>query len=104
MEEALKCLKIVPKILCKRSNAMWDILLASEEETKQLSGSILRTKTLRLQTEYMGTRRTRVTLHGVSMDIKEDHVGDFFALYGQVEEVARILSKTDVPTGDFQSK
>lgn len=42
------------------------------------------------------------TLHGVPMDIKDDHVGGaFFALYGQVEEVARILSKAGLPTGDF---
>lgn len=34
IEEALKCFKIVLKILAKYSNAMWDILLASEEEAK----------------------------------------------------------------------
>lgn len=35
------------------------------------------------------------------MDFNEDHVGAFFALYGQLEEVAWILCKADVPSGDF---
>lgn len=61
----------------------------------------MRTKTLRLQTEYMDNCRARVTLHSVPMYIKDDHVGDFFTLYDQVDEVAWILSKSGVPTGDF---
>lgn len=61
MEETLKSLLIAPKILMKRSNSIWDSLLATEEETKLLAGSILTTKAIRLQTEYMGIR---VTLYG----------------------------------------
>lgn len=34
VEEALKCLKIVLNILAKRSNAMCDIQLTSEEKAK----------------------------------------------------------------------
>lgn len=34
---------------------MWDILQPTEEESKQLSGSILMAKALRLQMEYMST-------------------------------------------------
>lgn len=79
---------------------MWDLLLASEE-AKKLAGSILMMKLLWLQTEYMGTRQTRVTLHGAPMDINEDHVGAFFAMYGQVEEVAQMTSKAGIPSGDF---
>lgn len=41
-EEALRSLKIGPKKL----NAMWDILLATEEEVKQLAGRILTAKTI----------------------------------------------------------
>lgn len=44
IEEALKCLKIIPKMLSIYSNAMWDILLATEEKTKQLTRNILMTK------------------------------------------------------------
>lgn len=65
MEEALKTLNVAPRMLARRSNALWDILLADEEEAKKLAGSILMTKNVRMQTEYMGTRKTRVTVHGV---------------------------------------
>lgn len=65
MQEALKTLNVSPRVLARRSNALWDILLANEEEAKKLAGSILTTKTVRMQTEYMGTRKTRVTVHGV---------------------------------------
>lgn len=34
MEKALKCLKTAPKILAKLSNAMSEVLLATEEEAK----------------------------------------------------------------------
>lgn len=95
VEEALKYLQIVPKILAKRSNVMWDL------EAKKLAGSFLMTKSLWLQTEYVGTRQTRVTLHGEPMDINVDYVGAFFAMYGQVEEVARMTSKVGVPSGNF---
>lgn len=44
MEEALRSLQIALKVLAKRSNVMWDILLANEEEAKLLIGSVLTTK------------------------------------------------------------
>lgn len=45
------------KVLGWRLNAMQGILLANEEK----AASVLKTKIVRLQTEYMGTRKTRVT-------------------------------------------
>lgn len=48
---------------------MWDILLATEDAVKALSGSILTTKFVRLQTDYLGMRKTKVTLHGVQLYI-----------------------------------
>lgn len=64
MEELLKNLKIGPTILTTRSNAVWDFLLAIDNEAKQLAGSILTKKAVRHQTEYMGTRKMRVILTG----------------------------------------
>lgn len=57
MEEAPKILKIGPKMLARRSNAMCDIVLANEQEGKQLVGSILMSNAVRLRTEYMGTHK-----------------------------------------------
>lgn len=73
IEKARKSLNI----LVKRSNIMWYILLSKEEAAKKLAESILIAKSVRLQTEYMDTRKTRVTLHGVAMDISKDHLVAF---------------------------
>lgn len=78
----------------RRSRALCDLLMKSKQEAKDLAGSVLTSKTLRLQTVYMGTRRTNVTVHGVPIDISEDRLGAFFALYGKVEKV------TGIATGD----
>lgn len=77
MEEALKSLKVGPKILARRSNALWDILLNTEEEAKQLTGNLFTTKSVCLQTENMRTRKTKLTVHGVFLDISEERSGSF---------------------------
>lgn len=65
MKEALKNLQISAKILARCSNAMWDIVLVTEDAAKSLADCILTTKTVRLQTEYSGMRKSKVTLHRV---------------------------------------
>lgn len=102
MEEVLKALNVEAKVLARRSNAMWDILLVSKEVAKTLAGNTLTTKTMRLQTEYMDTQKTRITLHWVPMYITEDHLGAFFAEYAPVDEVSSIKSKSGIFTGDFE--
>lgn len=84
IEEALKALNIRAKVLAWRSNGKWNMLLAREEVVKTLARIVLTFKTLRLQTEYMGTRKTGITLHGVSMYITEDHL-ELFLDYDPVE-------------------
>lgn len=84
-----------------RSKTMWDVLLATKQETKQLAGSILTSKTPQFQTEYMGTRKTKVTVHGVPVDITVDRMGAFFAQYGKVKEVPGVISKVDIATGNI---
>lgn len=101
-EEALKILNIGAKVLARRSNAMWDILFATEDSAKALAGNILTTKSVRLQTECLGTRKTRVTLHRVPVFIMEDHLGFFFSKFGQVNDVSAVKSKARIVTGDFE--
>lgn len=48
-KDTMKSLQIAPKVLAKRSNVMWDIVL---EEAKKLAGCVLITKAGRLQMEY----------------------------------------------------
>lgn len=54
---AIRGLDIAVKVLSRKSNAIWDILLTPEEEVKKLAGCIF-TKSVRMQSEYMGGRRT----------------------------------------------
>lgn len=81
MEEALKSLQIQPKVLAHQSNTMWDVLLANKGQPKNLAGSILTTKSVCLQTEYMGTQKTSFTLLSMPMDVTEEWLQSFsFAL------------------------
>lgn len=102
MVEVLKTLKIYPKVLARRTNALWDILLPTEQDAKQLAGNVLVSKNLKLQTEYLGTRRTKITIHCVPIDISEDWMGAFFAKFGKVEEVKALVDKSGILTGDVE--
>lgn len=95
-EEALKGLSIALKVLARRSHAMWDILLATEQELKQHAGNTLISTMLRLQTEYIDTRRIKITVHGVSVDICKDRMGAFYSKYGSV-----FYYKSGIATGDM---
>ncbi|CAE1280356.1 unnamed protein product [Acanthosepion pharaonis] len=72
-----------------------------EEAAKQLAGTTLTTTSVHLQTEYMGTRRTKVTVHGVLVAINRDQLGDIFARYSEVEDILATISKAGIATGDF---
>lgn len=85
MEGTLKALNIGAKMLTRRCKAIGDILLATEEAAKILAGNKLTTKMLRLQTKYMGTRKTRITLHGVLMYITNNLLAAYFSSYGPLE-------------------
>lgn len=58
---------------------MRNILLATEEEAKQLASSLLISKSVGFETEYMGTRRTTGTVHGLLADTIEDRMGIYFS-------------------------
>lgn len=81
---------------------MWDVLLQIEDAAILLVDSILTMKRVRLQTEYMGQRKTKVTLHGVPVFISENHLGFFFSKFEEVAEVMAVKSKTDIATGDVK--
>lgn len=88
-------------MLAKRFNSIRNILLAIEEEAKQLAGSLLISKSVWFQTEYMGTWRTRVTVHRVPANITEDQLSTYFSKFGLVEDISPIMDKADIATMDF---
>ena len=61
-EDLLKTANIPGKYFCRRSFATWDVLLPSEEVAKSLAGGNITTRFFRLQPEYRGKRRIRVTV------------------------------------------
>lgn len=98
MDDVHKSFNIVLNLSATRTNAMWDILLTSEEETRAVAGNI-RIKPVMMQTEYVGTRRTRIIFHRTLISIEEYHVRAFFTKYGQLEEVSSVKSKVALPLG-----
>lgn len=69
IEESLMSFNIGAKVLTHRSNDMWVLLLVTEETAKSLTGNILTTKSVRLQTEYTGTyeKMAKLCAGGVSI-------------------------------------
>lgn len=78
---------------------MWDILLQTEDA---LAGSIFATTSMRIQTEYMGTRKAKVTLHGVPLYISGDNLSFFFAQFGEMADVSSVKCKSGIATGDIK--
>lgn len=58
MEEALKSLNIGDKVLVRCCIEMCGLVVKKVEAAKSLAGDILTTKSVRMQTEYMGRRQT----------------------------------------------
>lgn len=63
--------------------------------------STLDTKSIRLQTEYIRTRRTQITVLGVSVDISVHRLPAYFEQYGEVETLLASVSKAEIATGEF---
>lgn len=74
---------------------MWHVKIQ-----KILAGSLLIKKPVRLQTEYMGIRKTRVTLHGVFMNLTEEQLGILFSKFGEVG-MSQTQLQNCIATGDY---
>lgn len=77
MNQALKTFKIGNKILARRSNALWNILLAAEKDAKKLAARTMTRNSVHLQTEYMGTRMTKVIVEEVPVNVNGDSLVAF---------------------------
>ena len=81
-EDLLKSANIPGKYFCRRSFATWDVLPPSEEVAKKLAGGNITTRFFRLQPEYRGKRRIKVTVCNVSMQSSGDVLAAY--IYGDV--------------------
>ena len=100
-EELLKTAGIPGKYFYRRSFATWDVLLTSEEIAKKLAISNITTKYFRLQPEYKGRRRIKVTACNVSMQLNGDVIAIYLSSCGGVEDYTQITSAHGTAYGDF---
>ena len=100
-EDLLKTANIPGKYFCRRSFATWDVLLPSEEVAKSLAGGNITTRFFRLQPEYRGKRRIRVTVCNVSMQLSGDVLAAYLSIYGGVEQVTQVTSTRGTAYGDY---
>ena len=81
---------------CRRSFATLDVLLPTQEQAAKAASTTITTKFFRLQPEYMGTRRIRVTVCNVPATVTGEVLAAFLSRYGRVEEsnLLRLASGT----------
>ena len=100
-EDLLKTANIPGKYFCRRSFAIWDVLLPSEEVAKSLADGNITTRCFRLKPEYRGKRRIRVTVCNVSMQLSGDVLAAYLSIYGGVEQVTQVTSTRGTAYGDY---
>ena len=99
-EETLKTAGIPAKYIC-RSFATWDILLPSEDLAKKLAINNITTKFFRLQPEYKGKHRIKVTVCNVSMQLNRDVLTVFLSSFGGAEDHILITSVNGTAYSDY---
>ena len=81
-EDLLRKAGIPCQYFCRKSFATWDVLLPSEEQAAKTATKDRITKHFRLQPEYKGTRRLRVTVCNVPVIITGEVLAAYLSAYG----------------------
>ena len=100
-EELLMVAGIPAKYYCRRSFATWDVLLPSEELVSKLAGDNVTSKYFRLQPEYLGRRRIKITVCNVPIQLNEEVLAAFLSTYWDIEEVTKAKSPNGTAHGDY---
>ena len=100
-EGLLKAAGIPAKYYCRRSFATWDVLLPSQELAAKLAGESINSKYFRLQPEYMGRRRIRITVCNVPIELNEVVLAAFLCKYGDIENISKAKSSSGTAHGDY---
>ena len=91
-EHLLRKAGVPCQYFCRRSFATWDVLLPSREQAAKVASSHITTKFFRLQREYLGTCRIRVTACHVPAFITGEVLVAFLSAFGRVEEINLLRS------------
>ena len=101
-EELLRKAGIPCQYFCRKSFATWDVLLPTEEQAAKTAATNIITKNFRLQPEYKGTRRLRVTVSNVPAYITGEVAATYLSAYGQVEEFNLFRSPAGTAYVDYE--
>ena len=100
-EELLRKSGIPCQYFCRKSFAIWDVLLPTEQQAAKTAEKDIITKHFRLQHEYQGTRRLRVTVCNVPAIITGEVLAAYLSAFGQVEEFNLLRSPAGTAYGDY---
>ena len=100
-EELLRKAGIPCQYFCRKTFATWDVLLPTEEQAAKAAANNIVTKHFRLQPEYKGTRRLRVTVSNVPAYITGEVLAAYLNAFGQVEEFNLLRSPAETAYGDY---
>ena len=100
-EGLLKAADIPAKYYCRRSFATWDVLLPSEDLAAKLAGENVISKYFRLQSEYMGRRKIRITVCNVPIQLNEEVLAAYLVKHGEIEDITKAKSVNGTAHGDY---
>ena len=100
-EKLLRKAGIPCQYFCQKGFATWDVLLPSEEQAAKAAAKDIVTKHFRLQPEYKGSRRLRVTVCNVPAFITGEVLAAYLSAYGQVEEFNPLRCPAGTAYGDY---
>ena len=100
-EDLLKAAGIPAKYHCRRTFATGDVLVPSEELAAKLAGDIITFKYFRLQPEYMGRRKIKITVCNVPIQLNEEVLAAYLSNYGDIEDVVKSKSANGTAHRDY---
>ena len=100
-EELLRKTGIPCQYFCRKSFATWDVLLPTERQAAKTAETDIITKHFRLQPDYKGTRRLRVTICNVPAIITGEVLAAYLSAYSHVEEFNLLRSPARTAYGDY---
>ena len=75
--------------------------MPSEEQAAKLAGGNITSKYFRLQPEYMGSRRIKITVCNVPIALNEEVLAAYLIEYGKIENIEKAKSTNGTAHGDY---
>ena len=75
--------------------------MPSEEQAAKLAGGNITSKYFRLQPEYMGRRRIKITVCNVPIALNEEVLAAYLIEYGKIENIEKAKSTNGTAHGDY---